>query len=135
MKGYIYEINVNECTYIGSTRNIKKRKSAHNCLLRKKYCNKLYNYCYLHGIESLNLKILEYDEFDNLELRKREQFYINQIDSNKLLNKNKAYITELDRKLYKQTIICPCCGTSIRRDVFARHRSSNKHKKNNIVII
>ena len=130
MKGFIYEIVVDDCTYVGSTRSITRRAYSHNCLLKKGYENKLYNYCQIKDIKKIELQILESGEFDSLELRKREQHYINQIDSDKILNINKAYITDVDRKMYKQTITCDCCGCQVRRDVIARHRSSKKHKKN-----
>lgn len=136
MKGFIYKIVVDDCTYIGSTRSVRKRAYSHNCLFKKGYENKLYNYCQIKNVKKIKLQILESAEVDDrLELRKKEQHYINQIDSYKLLNKNKAYITDADRKLYKQTITCDSCGSRVRRDVIARHRSSNKCKKKSIVII
>ena len=85
MKGFIYKIVVDDCTYVGSTRSVTKRTYSHNCLLKKMYNNKLYNYCNSKNIKKIKLQILESAEIDSLELRKREQYHINQIDSYKLV--------------------------------------------------
>jgi excinuclease UvrABC nuclease subunit len=78
--GYVYIISDtknNQCLYIGSSHNIKKRLNKHFSDLNKNK-NELYIYINNLGIENINIKILDTSRYKNkYELRNKEQDYIN----------------------------------------------------------
>ena len=71
MKGVVYLIQSNGLKYVGSTdRTIKQRLAEHDC----------WNF-YNMNKDDYSYKILEEVEFnEKIELRKREQYYIDTID-------------------------------------------------------
>ena len=93
MKGSIYLIQSNGFNYIGSTpRKVEYRITEH----KNKGLFKLYDM----NPNDYSLKILEVYEYnEKTELRKREQYYIDQYEC---VNKLRAHSSkkELDRKLY-----------------------------------
>lgn len=74
----IYEKNINDIFYIGSTNNINKRKFSHkkntNNKVSKKYNIKLYQYIRLcGGWDNFNMDIYEIlDTNDKIECLKKE---------------------------------------------------------------
>ena len=93
MKGLVYLIHSNGFNYIGSTpRKIEYRITEH----KNKGLFKLYDM----NPNEYSVKILEVYEYQKkIELRKREQYYMEQYEC---VNKIKAYSDrkETDRKLY-----------------------------------
>jgi lipopolysaccharide export LptBFGC system permease protein LptF len=93
MKGSIYLIQSNGKNYVGSTpRKVEYRITEH----KNKGVFKLYDM----NPNEYSLKILEIYEYkQKIELRKREQYYMDQYEC---VNKIKAYSDkkESDRKLY-----------------------------------
>lgn len=112
----IYHISKPHLVYIGSTyRTISKqckkgiygRWIEHFSRLKSKnhHSIKLQNLINKYGIEGLRFKVIFHcDECDLLEIREREQYYINEYDSfNKGLNctpdVSGAYISDLNRRI------------------------------------
>ena len=88
MKSYIYEISCKSNTelfYIGSTNNLSSRKSHHkkntNNKVGKRYWTKLYTEIRNNGGwgNMLFIKLYEYDDISKDELRKKEQYYIDEL--------------------------------------------------------
>jgi group I intron endonuclease len=110
MYGYIYVIcpknRKNIKLYVGSCKNIKARIPRHktNCLCEN---NKNHNLAlYKHIRENGGwcafefLIVEERDDFiDTIDLRKREQYYIDRIPKQFSLNEWNAFITPEQRKL------------------------------------
>ena len=124
MIGLIYKLNFGEKCYIGSTINLPHRISRHKYSKNIGFQNKLYDYWRTHG--DPEVEILKHCEHD---LRLNEQLEMDKIDNDKLLNCYRAYISKEEYKqIYKTQFLCEC-GCSVRRDVIARHRASQKHLK------
>ena len=108
-KGYIYKIVINDMIYVGSSVNINRRKSEHNGSLNnkhnKKHNNKLYQKCREANVNNIELILIEEYEFtDNIQLRQREQYYIDTMKAD--LNMDRAYVSEEENidygKIYRE---------------------------------
>ena len=100
----VYRLNIENCddNYIGSCVDLHKRKNGHkhNCFneKRKDYNKKLYQFIREnYEWNAVSFEVLEqHDEIlDNLELRKREQHFIDVLKPT--LNSQKAHITAEQR--------------------------------------
>tara|TARA_R110000824_G_scaffold17651_1_gene71174 strand:+ start:238 stop:681 length:444 start_codon:yes stop_codon:yes gene_type:complete len=138
--GYVYKILCNETgeSYIGSANNNKcliSRKSEHRNM-KNKYCSSK-QIIYRGNYEFI---IIEENIFIDIELRKREQYWIDTSDHT--INKIRAYSTPEQKKKYKsewfqsnkerlrdrhsERITCEC-GANIMRTNKLRHLKSDKH--------
>ena len=90
-KGYIYKIVINNLIYVGSCVDLQGRKITHNFRLKDNERNhKLYQKCRENNINKIELILIEeYDYNDIIELRQKEQHYINELKAN--LNEKRAY--------------------------------------------
>jgi predicted GIY-YIG superfamily endonuclease len=80
-KGYIYSYELNGKHYIGSTRDINKRKQEHKSGT-KAGNTKFKNAIAVHGYDNFNFKVLETLEFNNIkDLWELEDKYISKYDS------------------------------------------------------
>jgi len=93
MKGLVYLIQSNNLNYVGSTdRTIKKRLYDHQCW--DLYDMNRYDY---------SVKILEEVEFnEKIELRQREQYYIDTIDCCNQLRAVGIPKNEMDKQYYER---------------------------------
>ena len=119
MKGYIYQINIGDNLYVGSTEYIDNREFKHNDTYKYKSRHyDLYNCCREHNIEYIKLNLLDTVEIENdIELKLVEQSYIDKLKPN--LNMRKAIRTEEDKKEYNRQ-------NSIRMNI----RHNEKYKQN-----
>lgn len=144
MKGYIYEINIGDKKYIGSTKMtyLANRQSAHNRDLKKNIKqNPLFEECRKQNITKIVCELIEVVEVeDKKQLRTIEQSYIDNLKPE--LNLSRALRTKEDerldsnkrgRKYYNRnkekmnTIInCDCGGTYVKRNI-TRHLETKKH--------
>ena len=93
-KAFIYKISGKQGNYIGSTRrDIDKRIIQHKSS-KKCGCRELFNDEY----EVTTLDI--FDDINDLELRKREQYWIDNTDN--CLNEYRAYQSKENRTQYKK---------------------------------
>tara|TARA_B000000475_G_C15782488_1_gene360032 strand:- start:186 stop:638 length:453 start_codon:yes stop_codon:yes gene_type:complete len=83
MIGYIYKILVHDKIYIGSTKNINRRRRDHNKNLQKNILNyNIYKYARQHSITTLKLTILDKNNYnDKNDLLWIERYYIEKYDS------------------------------------------------------
>ena len=83
MIGYVYKIDVHDKIYIGSTKNIRKRRKAHNYNLQKNILNyNIYKYAREHSITNFNLTVLDKNNYnDKNDLLWLERYYIEKYDS------------------------------------------------------
>ena len=129
----------NNNVYIGSTIGILKNRLSHHVSEYKKYINNLSNiYCYsFEIIKYSSYKIILLEEYkcnNKIELMKRERWY--QENTNNCINKNKAYMTENERKKYmnnynklyiqKKITICEC-GAIIKKWNKNNHIKTTSH--------
>ena len=100
MKGYIYEINIGDNLYIGSTEDIEYREFKHNETYKYKSRHyDLYNCCREHNIEYIKLNLLDTVEVQNdIELKTVEQSYIYKLKPN--LNMRRAIRTVEEKREY-----------------------------------
>ena len=97
----IYSITntVDGKVYVGKSKNIESRWSAHRCNLTKtksaKHCNRhLLNAVNKYGINAFKFEIIEsFDSVDESLIAERELFHIQRLDS---LNRKKGYNLRLD---------------------------------------
>jgi hypothetical protein len=161
----VYKLSVGEMVYIGSTYDLRKRVREHksDCFNSNsnKYNKPLYKYIRDNHIDFDEVKIEVLEEVQNIFLtdraneiqaRKREQYYINnqnEITGGNILNDIRAYVTEEERKeeekvyyqnnkeriaqYYQQNkerlsqkIDCPC-GGKYRYDSKTKHFKSKIH--------
>jgi predicted GIY-YIG superfamily endonuclease len=145
MIGYIYKIQ--HCTeanlcYIGSTFNFLNRQCQHIRSIKDETCQKrLYiRIRATGGVFSYTISIIEEFETDKLNLRLKENHYINELKP--ALNHNRAFTTPEEKadavKEYyikhresllikkKSKITCEC-GCLLSRSNPYTHRNSKKH--------
>jgi len=107
-KGLIYKLcckdpNIKEI-YVGSTVNFRLRKRKHkddcNIPTNKEYNYKKSKFIRDHGgWENWEMILIEYySATDNLDLRKRERYWFDELNSN--LNMKKPYISKEERNEY-----------------------------------
>ena len=139
---YVYKIsskneNIPQC-YIGSTTNFRGRKAEHKKATAndkdKNYNTKKYQYIRENGGWD-NWTMIELEKYpcnDRRELEARERYWAEQYHNN-LLNIKKICITKEEikekEKERKNHIICEC-GLTASINHIARHRKSERHKKN-----
>jgi predicted GIY-YIG superfamily endonuclease len=110
-KSFIYklccsDINVKEI-YIGSTTNMRRRKSEHksdcNNEKQKKYYLYVYEFIREHGnFENWEMVLIEnYDAKDNLDLRKRERYWKEELHAS-LNSYNPITTDEEDKEKHKE---------------------------------
>jgi group I intron endonuclease len=100
--GIIYKIYNDEWCYIGSTLDLKKREREHKCRCNNEKCNE-YNYQLYQtirdngGWDNFKMEIVQKFNYNitKVELRKKEQFYINLLNPN--MNSCNAYISKEER--------------------------------------
>jgi hypothetical protein len=134
VKYYIYLLkckneNIKDC-YIGSTKDIIKRKYQHQYLSTFKD-NKLYNFIRNNNnIENFDFIILEEFETDIVKERyEKERFFIE-------LYKTTLNINVPNRPSSEWKIIikgCPYCGKGYRQDNFTHHQKTKFHINNKII--
>jgi len=144
MKGYIYEINIGDKKYVGSTkmRLLCNRQSAHNRDLKANIKQSpLFEECRKQNIIKIVCELIEVVEVeDTKQLRTIEQSYIDKLKPE--LNLNKATITEEEQRISnnnrqikyynrnkekKNKIIhCDCGGTYTKRNITI-HLKTQKH--------
>lgn len=82
---HIYKIEVGDCLYIGSTKDMKQRQYRHNSDIRIGTNYPIYNYCRENGIHKVELIDLEYVDIEDRFIV--EQYYIDEFKTgHKLLN-------------------------------------------------
>ena len=155
IKGYIYKIsckseNINDC-YIGSTINIKRRKSQHRYDIKKNSNRPIYKFINSNGgidnfyFETL-LEVYIEDRKDlykiekhyiksekklincNIPCRERKEYYID--NKNILIQKSKDYYYKNQEQILnkKSSITKKCkCGSILTKNHFSRHLTSDKH--------
>ena len=144
MIGYIYKLYCDSLPefYIGSTKNMNKRKINHksrwNVQLPHNLNLKLYKYIRENNnFSDWKFEILETNEFESkIDRQIREQHYINLL--NPTLNNIKSYLTKEELRIYKKLFnkkireetnyICDCGSNSdnINKN---RHNKTKKHQK------
>lgn len=117
---YIYQIQLNDYLYIGSTKNIKMRQNKHNSNIKNGCEYPLYRYCRENDINRVEL--IEIERVPLWERYKAEQYYIDEFRTgHKLLNSQNAFF---DEKLYYQAY------RQANRDIIAEktkaYRKANK---------
>ncbi len=119
MKGYIYQIEVGDNLYVGSTEDIEYREYKHNDTYKYKSRHyDLYNCCREHNIEYIKLNLLDTVEVEeDIELKLIEQSYIDKLKPN--LNMRKAIRTEEDKNEYNR-----------QSALKVYHRHNEKYKQN-----
>ena len=132
----VYEISFKDCVdnYIGSCIDLHKRKYYHksDCYNEKShnYNYKLYQFIRdkNYDWENVIFEVLEqHDEIlDNLELRKREQHFID--DLHPTLNSHKAYQTAEQLKEYKKEHYEE--NREYYKEKYKKYREENKTKIN-----
>ena len=103
--GIIYKIYNDEWCYIGSTMDLKKREYGHKSRCNNEKCNE-YNYQLYQmirqngGWNSFRMEVIQKFNYDitSVELRKKEQFYIQLLNPN--MNEYNACLTEEERLEY-----------------------------------
>ena len=152
MKGYIYEINIGDKKYVGSTKMtyLCNRQQKHNQELRENIKQiPLFEECRKQNITKIICELIEVVEVeDTKQLRSIEQSYMEKLkpelnlfkairtkederlDSikrqEKYYNINKEKILEKKRERDKKKIICEC-GVSTNKNHLTRHLKSKKH--------
>ena len=144
---YIYRMNVKDKFYIGSTKDIHKRKWEHNydCYHqnRKHYNYKVYKYIRdnCNDWSEVSFQILDvYDDINKKFRKEIEQYYIdyfsnnlNMIDAN--FSKEKCAIKERKRnEVRKKKVNCEC-GRVVSGYNIGSHRKSKIHQELMIGII
>jgi group I intron endonuclease len=115
--------------YIGSSVNLKDRTKEHkaDCYNpnRDNYNNKLYTYIRANfGFENFTISTIErYSCNSKKALRKREQYWINELKPS--LNSNKSYISKIQKKIqHRQIIDCDHCDKTYTYNNKSRHLQS-----------
>ncbi|GMF34077.1 unnamed protein product [Phytophthora lilii] len=150
MKGYIYKItNADESIlYVGSTTlTIKQRWRAHTIAFNRwnegkiRCAAMIYHHFREHGIDAFDIHLIsEHEIEDRKSLLQFEQLVI---DSTSCVNKNAAWISEVERKKQKRTyredhrddhrsyvsesVECEC-GETYTRGLKARHVQTERHR-------
>tara|TARA_R100001463_G_scaffold1626_1_gene7105 strand:- start:2022 stop:2468 length:447 start_codon:yes stop_codon:yes gene_type:complete len=148
MIGYIYEINIGNKKYIGSTimKYLCNRQQKHNQELKQGEKNTpLFEECRKQNITKIICELIEKVEIENInELRTIEQKYINELKPQ--LNMFKAIRTEEDNRIdscirqkkyteknkeklklkRSELVKCPICDIQISRGSLTRHKK-RKH--------
>jgi hypothetical protein len=107
-KSFIYklcckDVNIKE-EYIGSTTNMRTRKQCHkrSCHNEKDFSYLQYKYQFIRengGFDNWDMVLVEnYNATDNLDLRKRERYWTEELKAS--LNSINPYITIEERKVY-----------------------------------
>lgn len=146
-KIYLLSCNVTGNVYVGSTTtDLQQRLQCH-----KAPSSRLSSMCILENNDYTITLLQKYPCETKLDLLKREQFFIDNIDC---VNKNKAYATEADHKKKKQEYIeahidvireqrkvngkrffdkwkgqkqqCNLCGNEVSYGKMKRHQASNR---------
>jgi hypothetical protein len=141
--GYIYKLycdGIDEF-YIGSTWNMKERKTnhKHKCYSDKysTYNSKVYQYIRENqGFDNWKFEILETNEFENEHnLKIREQHYknllnpsLNTYNANTTEEQRKAYVKNYDKIRCIKNIRCGC-GSLLSKATKKLHEGSDKHQK------
>ena len=148
MIGYIYEINIGNKKYIGSTtlRYLCHRQQKHNQELKQGEKNTpLFEECRKQNITKIICELIEKLEIENIkELRLIEQKYINELKPE--LNMFRAIRTEEDSRIdsrirvkkytkknkekikskRSEIINCPICNIQLSKGSLTRHKK-RKH--------
>jgi hypothetical protein len=101
------DVNITEC-YVGSTTNFKARKYMHknSCNNEKATGHNCYVYQFIRkneGWENWDMVLVEnYNADSNLDLRKRERYWTEELNAN--LNTNRSYVREEEIIEYKEEI-------------------------------
>ena len=102
----IYKIQIHDCIYIGSTKDLKQRKTTHkqSCTNENNKHHHLMVYQIIRengGWNNSYMAPIEEFECDTpLQSKIREQYWINQYNAN--LNVNRAYVSEEEKREEKQ---------------------------------
>ncbi len=143
MKGYIYEINIGDKKYVGSTKMtyLCERQQKHNQELRENIKQTpLFEECRKQNISKIICDLIETVEVeDTKQLRTIEQSYIDKLKPE--LNLFKAIRTEEDERIdnnkrvkeyynrnqekvkskAREKIKCPICELELNRNSLTRH--------------
>ena len=158
---YIYQISCKDDTikdtYIGSTYNIRERKSHHKSICNNDnspyYTFPVYKFIRNNGgWENWTMTILEQFECDtNMEKLKKERSFFEQFQPSlntykpanhqagdqwdEVTYKKAYYIENIDhRKEYMlKQIPCPCCNCMINLAHSSRHYKTTRHMKNLVI--
>ena len=138
MSNCVYKIETPNGLYVGSCKSLHKRKQSH-----KNFINKKDYKIYRNNIDFTKyvFSVLEENIEDPLELRKREQHFIDELQPP--LNSRAAHSTRTHKEYMKEYLTrrfnCDCGETPLTQNR-ARHFRSKKHKtkieaKNKIVVV
>tara|TARA_R110002049_G_scaffold3305_2_gene25536 strand:- start:1325 stop:1741 length:417 start_codon:yes stop_codon:yes gene_type:complete len=138
MSNCVYKIETPNGLYVGSCKSLKKRKQSH-----KNFINKKDYKIYRNNIDFSKyvFSVLEENIEDALELRKREQHFIDELQPP--LNSRAAHSTRTHKEYMKEYLTrrfnCECGAKPLTQNR-ARHFRSKKHKtkieaKNKIVVV
>jgi hypothetical protein len=147
MIGYVYKLYCDgvDSFYIGSTWDMKARKSEHKSICNnpksKKYNRKVYQYIRANGgFDNWKFEILVEKEFENkTALRIKEKECCNLLKAT--LNSNNAYQTTEELKIQQKennkisnakaraTKIDCSCGSTTDKANKSRHEKTKKHQK------
>tara|TARA_R110000787_G_scaffold2334_2_gene9260 strand:- start:298 stop:708 length:411 start_codon:yes stop_codon:yes gene_type:complete len=131
--GFIYKIEINNETYIGSTtKTLRKRQITHNHDLNvKKTTGKLYEKCRECNITDIDLILLEQVEDNDSKIK--EQEYIDKLKPS--LNMFRSIPkTKEQQKMYKKKwcsdnkhknnvrVNCDICGEEMNKSSLYRHK-------------
>lgn len=144
MIGYIYKL-VNKITgkviYVGSTRKtVQERYRLHrahqNCVDKRNY--KLYieiRKIGIKNIEAIEIEKVEFDDYD--ELKRKEQYWIDLLDTInngcngcKAIQKYPMKLSEEQKKINNQKVLCECCNKKVNRSYFRHHLKTADHIAN-----
>ena len=139
---YIYRMNVKDKYYIGSTKNIHKRKWEHNydCYHqnRKHYNYKVYKYIRdnCNDWSEVSFQILDvYDDINNEFKREIEDYYIKYFSNNLNSIGAKFDKEKSDKKFYKKRneerrVKVQCeCGRIVNFGSLGGHRKTKIHQE------
>ena len=126
MSNCVYKIETPNGLYVGSCKSLHKRKQSH-----KNFINKKDYKIYRNNIDFSKyvFSVLEENIEDPLELRKREQHFIDELQPP--LNSRAAHSTRTHKEYMKEYLTrrftCECGATPLVQNR-ARHFRSKKHE-------